>query len=87
MPGQKPNIYIDDVNWTNGVVESGLTADEYKSYVIEHEFGHALGYNHLPCELADGTCPVLYQSTVGCPDGTKCGYKVAKKDLQAKRSI
>lgn len=77
-----PEIYINSKNWLYGVKESGLSLDEYRTYVINHEFGHALGYHHQPCNT--GRCPVMYQSTRGCPEGTVCGFQPNNADLNKK---
>jgi ssRNA-specific RNase YbeY (16S rRNA maturation enzyme) len=82
-PLSKPYIYIDETNWMQGVSESNLSLNEYRQYVIQHEFMHALGYDHIECNektAVNGVCPVLYQSTRGCPKGFKCGYSVTKND-------
>jgi len=79
----KPYVAINMQNWINGVPESGLTLTEYREYVILHEFMHALGYHHQPCNeqtAVNGVCPVLYQSTRGCPKGFKCGHKITEID-------
>jgi hypothetical protein len=83
----KPHISIDDINWRYGVKESGLSLDQYRKYVIQHEFMHALGYDHQPCNeetAKNGTCPILYQSTRGCPSGYKCGYTITEADYGKK---
>jgi hypothetical protein len=83
----KPRIYIDELNWLHGVTESGLSITEYRQYVIQHEFLHALGFDHQPCNketAPNGVCPVLYQSTRGCPNGFKCGYQVTPFDYNKK---
>ena len=78
-----PEVFIDGNNWLYGVKDSGLTLEQYKQYVVLHEFGHALGYDHQPCNPStaeNGVCPVLYQSTRGCPKGYKCGYQIIDAD-------
>ena len=83
----KPRIYIDGTNWLEGVKQSGLTLLQYRQYVILHEFMHGLGYDHQKCNkdtAVNGMCPVLYQSTRGCPDGFKCGYTVTMSDYADK---
>lgn len=83
----KPKIYIDDQNWLNGVKESELSLQDYRQYVILHELMHGLGYGHQECnqETANnGTCPIMYQSTVGCPDGFKCGKTPIEADFTKK---
>lgn len=81
----KPIIYIDEVNWRYGVVESGLSVSDYRTYLIQHEFMHALGYDHQECNsltAPNGVCPIMYQSTRGCPAGFKCGYDITKFDYE-----
>lgn len=81
----KPTIYIDEINWLYGVDESGLNIQEYRTYVIQHEFMHALGYDHQVCNkntAPNGVCPIMYQSTRGCPKGFKCGHNITKFDYE-----
>jgi hypothetical protein len=83
----KPHIAIDNINWRDGVPESGLTLSQYRRYVIQHEFMHALGYDHQPCNAETapgGVCPVLYQSTRGPPAGFKCGHEITEFDYGKK---
>ena len=81
-----PQIYIDSENWLYGVKESGLTLEQYREYIINHEFGHGLGINHRTCDEKnniDGICPVMYQSTRGCPKGYRCAYRPNNLDYTA----
>ncbi len=83
----KPYIAIDDVNWTYGVSESGLSIRDYRKYVIQHEFMHALGYDHQPCNIetaSQGRCPILFQATRGPPKGFQAGYEVIPIDYTKK---
>ena len=72
-------ILIDHINW-KGVPESLLSVPEYKKYVITHEVGHALGFDHEPCMMKNNKCDVMYQMTRGPPDGyhitNEMGYGV-----------
>lgn len=80
----KPVIFINYNNW-NGVPQSNLSISQYKKYIINHEIGHALGYNHIKCDsstLIDGRCPIMYQSTRGCGK-YPCGYEVKKEDFNS----
>lgn len=79
VEGENPIVYINAKSWINGVEESGLSLDRYKTYVINHEFGHALGYTHKEC--TGDVCPVMYQSTRGCPADTVCGYQPDERDI------
>lgn len=79
-------VYINEANWA-GCPESGLSLEDYRTYVINHEFGHALGYDHQPCNketAPNGVCPVMYQSTRGPPVGFRCGYQPVAADLSAR---
>jgi hypothetical protein len=79
----KPTIYIDGVNWMHGVEESKMPLGDYRRYVIQHEFMHALGYDHQPCNAStavDGICPIMYQATRGCPPGFQCGNEILAVD-------
>ena len=81
-PVQKPRIYINANSWLHGVEESKLSLAAYRTYVINHEFGHALGFTHQPCTESDPfkTCPVMYQSTRGCPKNKHCGRQPVEQD-------
>ena len=83
----KPYVAIDNINWTYGVDESGLSLKEYRKYVVQQEFMHALGFDHQPCNAEtakNGRCPVLYQATRGPPQGFKAGYEVTNVDYTKK---
>lgn len=83
---ERPVVYINEANWI-GCPESGLGLDEYRDYVINHEFGHALGYDHQPCNAKtapDGVCPVMYQATRGPPVGFLCGSQPRQVDTSAR---
>jgi hypothetical protein len=92
---RKPEIYIDKTNWNEGVPFSQLSKEEYREYVINHEFGHALGYDHQKCNNqshpgdrknnviynTSQTCPVMYQMTRGIPYGGLPNNKVLSADF------
>lgn len=44
------NIYINYTNWMT-CAKSTLPVDKYRTYVINHEVGHALGLGHSRCPL------------------------------------
>lgn len=84
---KKPRVYINAKNWLEGTTQSNLTLPDYQTYVINHEVGHALGYDHLPCDektISNNTCPVMYQSTRG-HDVYQPGHLVQINDYDAPR--
>lgn len=54
--------------------QSKMTLDDYRTYVLNHEIGHALGCTHLNACLVDGKSPVMKQQTPGQIDaeGKEC---------------
>ena len=79
-------ILFDPYNYIYGVKRSGLSLNKYRKYLINHEFGHVLGKDHLPCR--SGTiCPVLYQMTKGVPKHAKPNYKVTVRDKKSKNKF
>lgn len=59
-------IEFDSENWEKGVKESGLNIDEYRQYLVVHELGHALGYDHI-----DDHSGIMFQVTRGVTDNKK----------------
>jgi hypothetical protein len=79
-PREPPLILFDPVNFIRGVPASGLSIERYQQYVINHEFGHAIGLLHLRCKSGQ-RCPVMYQMTKGVPKGSFSNSVVTKQDL------
>ena len=74
--GQKPvRIDIHASNWfvppaafvENSSLESSRLV-QYQAYVMNHEMGHALGYEHSS-SVSGGPCAVMYQQTRGTGSG------------------
>lgn len=63
-------VLINQDRWLRASAASGLSLDEYRTYVILHEVGHLLGRAHHACAADDARkpCPVMYQQTIskGC---------------------
>lgn len=58
------NVVINAQRWVQGV-DSYTDLRAYRQYVINHEVGHALGFNHLPCPATGAKAPVMLQQTLG----------------------
>jgi hypothetical protein len=65
-----PNIIvIDETNWRTAHERLKIKKEDYESYVVHHEVGHAIGHNHLPIpDDVTKTYPIMYQATLGLPD-------------------
>ena len=79
-------IEIDENNWYYGVKKSNLSINDYKKYVINHEVGHAIGYDHRKCKIGE-KCPIMYQMTKGVPEKSIPSYDVIYEDINYERPL
>jgi hypothetical protein len=56
---------INDARWVRGAVAYGSSVAGYRTYVINHEVGHAFGHGHEPCRKRGSLAPVMMQQTLG----------------------
>ena len=60
------DVFINELRWNRDIPdksESNLV--EYRSYVLNHEIGHALGFHHDKCKLKGEPAPIMLQQTLG----------------------
>ena len=67
-------IHIDEFNWKKGVKASGMKLKAYRNYVILHELGHGLGYDHS--EFSKTKFNMMFQWTRGVPPGCTINYSL-----------
>ncbi|MEN3357877.1 MAG: hypothetical protein V7637_1859 [Mycobacteriales bacterium] len=63
--GDLNRAVINDARWVRGAVAYGTSVTAYRTYVINHEVGHAFGHGHLQCPKAGALAPVMMQQTLG----------------------
>lgn len=62
------HMRINAMRWMNGAKASKLPLDAYRQYVVSHEMGHILGYDHVLCPGRDRKAPIMVQQTLGIGD-------------------
>ncbi len=74
--GRYGKAMINADRWVNGAeafTEAGGDAETYRRYVINHEVGHLIGYQHVSCPAPGEPAPVMAQQSMalgGCvPNG------------------
>ena len=67
-------IWLNSDRWYHGASKSKLTLDNYRQYMVSHEMGHILGYDHTECVCPGCPAPIMMQQTKGigkCTPNTK----------------
>lgn len=67
------SVWLNAGRWMHGAPKSHLPLERYRQYMVSHEMGHALGYEHVKCP-GSGPVPIMVQQTLGigkCTPNTK----------------
>lgn len=59
-------VVLNEPRWVRGAIAYQGDIGSYRQYQINHEVGHAIGYQaHQPCETDGGLAPVMMQQSFG----------------------
>ena len=59
------DVVLNAWRWDNGATAYRGHLGDYRRYMINHEFGHALGNSHRACPRDGAPAPVMVQQTKG----------------------
>lgn len=59
------NMFLNAERWFHGSVKSKLKLEDYRQYMVSHEMGHILGYEHEKCPCKGCPAPIMMQQTLG----------------------
>jgi len=68
------HMWLNSERWLHGAPKSKLTLENYRQYMISHEIGHILGFDHEKCPCKSCPAPIMMQQTLGiaeCSANTK----------------
>ncbi len=57
-------VFLNEARWVRGAVPFQGDIGSYRQYLINHEVGHAIGYqHHEPCDQNGALAPIMMQQT------------------------
>ena len=73
-------VVLNAKRWQFGVDAYGVDLTNYRRYLVNHEFGHALGKRHVNCPGTGKLAPVMMQQTKGLGACRKNSWPLASED-------
>ncbi|GAA3953627.1 DUF3152 domain-containing protein [Gordonia caeni] len=78
-------VVLNEARWIRGASAFGGDDLTYRQYLINHEVGHGIGYeHHLPCEQNGALAPVMMQQTFGTANSE---IMALDPDMEANRTF
>jgi hypothetical protein len=77
-------IWLNAERWLHGAPRSQLPLAAYRQYMVTHEMGHALGYDHVACPGPGQPAPLMLQQTLGL-HGCTPNTRLTATDRQSKQ--
>jgi hypothetical protein len=75
------HIHLNATRWFGGAPPSKLALSAYRQYMVTHEMGHILGYDHSRCPGKGVPAPIMLQQTMGI-GACKPNTRVTKYDTK-----
>ena len=70
------NIVLNFFRWQEGAVDFKNDMETYRIYLINHETGHILGWDHVGCPKEGAVAPVMMQQSKGTDGCVPYGWPV-----------
>ncbi len=77
------HVWLNARRWMHGALKSRLPLERYRQYMVSHEMGHSLGYEHAKCP-GSGPVPIMVQQTLGIGNCTP-NTKLTEIDLKSRQ--
>jgi hypothetical protein len=73
-------VVLNAKRWLLGAESYGSDVSNYRRYLVNHEFGHALGKRHVDCPGPGRVAPVMMQQTKGLGACRKNPWPLVSED-------
>lgn len=74
-PSGESRVVINEARWVRGAVPFQGDIGSYRQYLVNHEVGHAIGYQrHEPCSDSGALAPVMMEQTFGLDNNAAAMY-------------
>ena len=86
-PDAQPRVFVNEARWVRGAVPFQGDIGSYRQYLINHEVGHAIGYQrHEPCAENGALAPVMMQQTFSTNNNDAASSTRARSIPTARRA-